>query len=862
MPRLRAWISRIVGLLTPSKRERELAEEIDSLVQLHVDHERSVGRPAQEARREALIAFGSREAFKDSYRDAWGIPFVDRVITDFKHAVRYLRTGVNLAAIVMLALAIGITTAMFTLVNALLLRPVPFPHPDRLAHLHMWTEHGGKTGVSPTIMDAWRASSALEAIEGTATSTAVLDVNGQPVVASTAFATPGLFDMLGAVPIRGRVPAATESAATRGNQILISESLWRSAFGADSNIVGRAVRLDASTVVIVGVLPRWFHYPDADSTVWRPLPASAFNDIAGSDPVPVVRFSATLPRATALKMATDAAHAANPSTARLQARTTNLVTVMFEDQYYQDALPVLAAGVTFVFLALCSNVTSLLLTRFTARRREFAVCAALGASRGRIVQRAFAEAATVSLLGIVGGIGLAAIMVRIARLLLPAKMLAATLAPLTIDARALTVAILLGVTATLVAGLLPTLVSVRSLGATSGTLVERVATESRAARAITCALLIAEMALATTLLTGSTLLVRSFINISRIDRGFDPTGRVGVSIWFDRSVQGRPVRSAIAERAENELRSLPSVQRVVWSSGGPMVSGNLYFYDWHTDQAGASPVHLNIDSVHVGPDFFDIYDIPFIRGRTFEPNEPSENVVIGERLATTLWPNSDPIGHTFGATGDLHFRVIGVVKEIRRALIEQPHVQLYEPRSLDSYGGLLSLKCATRCPSEGVIRQRLLSAVPGIQVFHVTPMEETYLADLAQPRASAALALVFAAMALLAAAGGLFGVLNHAVARRKREFGIRVALGASMRALRMLVLKDGFRIVLIGGCIGLVGAWAAARGLSAVQFGVTVSDPLSWAIVLGILAASAMSACWQPARAATRVDPAILLRDE
>jgi macrolide transport system ATP-binding/permease protein len=862
MRRLRTWLRRLGGALGVNRREREMSDEIESHLQLHIDDNLRTGMTPDEARRQASLSLGGQEALKEAYRDQWRIPLLDHLAQDLRYSVRALRRGTGIAAIAMLAIAIGMSTAMFTLVNALLLRPVPFPHADRLANLHMWTEHGGRTGVSSSVIEAWRRTAGIEAVEGALAGTAVLDVNNQPVVAQAAFVTPGLFEMLGAWPIRGRLLDPEESHASRGDRVLVSEDLWRSQFQSDAGIIGRTVRLDNSAVVIIGILPRWFHYPEWNSSIWRPLGAEAFDRLTGGDPVAIVRFSPTMVRAEALNVATVAAQAADPRTRPMHAVPTELVSAAWDDSYYKHALPVLAGAVGFMFLALCSNVCSLLLTRFNARRREFAVCSALGASRRRIAQRALVEAVAISVLGTIGGVSLALLIVAVAHRLLPQKMLAATLTPLTIDAYALLVAILLGVTATLVTGLFPAIVATRSVAASSTGLTERAGTESRTARAVTRGLLIGETSLAVVLLIGSTLLVRSFVNLSRIDRGFDPRGRVAVSIGFDRSIQGRPARAVVAEQAEDELRGLPGVQRVAWSSGGPLTYGNLYFYHWRTDRAGAAPVNVQINSAHVGSDFFDIYDIPLIKGRTFGANELRENVVIGDRLAAALWPDMDPIGHTFQATPDLRFRVIGVVKEVRRALVAEEYVQMYEPRSIDSYGGLLSLKCQTSCPSEGVIRRRLMSAVPGAVVFRVTPMEETYLADLAQPRASATLASLFAAVALITAAGGLFGALSHAVGRRKREFGIRFALGASITAVRGLVLREGLLVVTIGLVAGSAGAWGAARALASVQFGVTVADPVSWAIVLSVIGMTAAIAFWRPARSATRIDPAALLKEQ
>lgn len=272
---------------------------------------------------------------------------------------------------------------------------------------------------------------------------------------------------------------------------------------------------------------------------------------------------------------------------------------------------------------------------------------------------------------------------------------------------------------------------------------------------------------------------------------------------------------------------------------------------------------MTVDRYSVGPEFFGLYGIPLLKGRTFGASEQPDAVVIGERLARTLWPGLDPIGRTFSFQNE-RFQVIGLVREINHpsldARIDRP--EFYEPfAGVGSYA-MMSIRCVPTCPNAALVRQRILSTHPAVRVVDAQPLEDVYFEQLARPRAAAALGFAFAAVAVLAAAGGLFSVLSYAVARRKREFGIRTALGASPADIRRVVLRDGLVVASIGIAIGSGAAWSLGRALASLQYGVTVTDPVTWTVVLGVLGLTTVIASWQPARKAMRADPVLLLREE
>jgi hypothetical protein len=322
-------------------------------------------------------------------------------------------------------------------------------------------------------------------------------------------------------------------------------------------------------------------------------------------------------------------------------------------------------------------------------------------------------------------------------------------------------------------------------------------------------------------------------------------------------------RTAAARLIEEQVGGLPGVDRVAWSYGLPPDEVSFSSGMWESDAPGGPAIEMTVDRYQVGPGFFELYGIPLLRGRTFERSDSPNAVIIGERMARALWPGLDPIGRTFRIDAE-RFEVIGLVREIRYPSLDG-HVdrpEFYEPfAGVGSYA-MLSIRCGAGCPGPAVVRRQLLAAHPGIRVVELQRLEDAYFEQLARPRAAAALGFVFAGVALLAAAGGLFSVLSYAVGRRRREFGIRTALGASPGQIRRAVLRDGCVVAGIGIGIGSLAGWSLGRALASLQYGVTIADPLTWTVVLGVLVATAVAASWRPAREAMRVDPVVLLREE
>ena len=858
-----ALMTRLRGL----RQRRRVAREIDDELRFHVAMETHAnvarGLSQAEARRRSLADLGGVDQTKEAVRDVRAI-WLDAVWRDARHACRSLwrRPGPGLAAIAMLAVGIGLTTAMFTLVDALILRPAPFDEPDQLAFVYMGSDTGGRTTVAPDVLRAWRESPAFAGAEAANPRVAVVEVDGAVVTRSIARITPGLFDLLGPVrPVRGRLFDAADSRA--GDRVLLAEGLWRTLFDADPAVVGRHITVDDESLMVVGVLPSAFRFPAWDTVIWRAadfdaLPASA----ADQYPMAYVRF-ADIPREDALRIATEAAREADPRNAELRPHVEPLAGLVL-DAYYERAVPLLAGGVVLVFLVLCANVCSLLLGRLTTRQREFAMRSALGGTRVGLARQAFIESSVLAALSVIAGVAIAWALVSLVRAYLPEAFMLRTLNPLDVDVRALAVTSISGVIAMVGAGLLPAVIGTRVDVDTSLRVTDRGGTETRPARMMTRALLVGEIAFACALLVGATLLVRSFINLANADRGLETRGVL--TAWLaisDPGLGDQATRVAAARTVEDRIRALPGIGQVAWSFGAPPFGGILSWGDWRSDAPGAPVVNTMLNRYHVGPEFFELYDIPLLRGRPVRASDPRGTVVVGERLAGMLWPGLDPIGRSFAFEQE-RFYVVGLAREIHHPSlnVRNDRPEFYEPFAGMDQNARLSLRCAGPCPDTASVTQQLRTGHRGVRVLEVQALENVYFEQLARPRAAAALGLTFAGVAVLAAAGGLFGVLGYAVRRRRREFGVRAAMGASPLQLQRLVVREGLAVAVLGITLGTATAWTGGRVLASLQYGVTVTDPLSWTVVVGLLACTTVAASWLPARHAGRTDPVQLLRGE
>lgn len=762
----------------------------------------------------------------------------------------------------MLGVAIGLATAMFAIVDALLIRPLPFDGADRMSQIYMGNDHGGRTAVAASVLDAWKSSEVFDAVFGLSAVEALVETGAGPQARQAALISPDAFESLGVRAIRGRLFDPEDGREGTDDRVVLSEDLWRSSFDADPALIGQRVTINDRQMLVVGILPADFRFPSWNTLIWMPMNFDAPPSASTVRPVTYVWFSQNVPRSDAVRVATTLAHEADPATSELRVIESAVVR---SEAYYAQALPLLAGGVGLVFLVLCANVASLMLTQQMARQRDFSIVSALGASRGRLIRQAAVESALIGLAGSLVGMAFAVVLVSLTRGFLPEAILVRTLNTLELDWRALVAASAAGITATLLAGVLPAWIGTRVRAANALHSSRRSVTQTRAARAATRALITSEVALAFALLVGTALLGRSFLNLAAADRGLDASGVI--SSWLMTPAVDFPDRASrlVARNAVYEsLMALPSVADVVLSSGVPPRGGATHFSDdWRSDVTDAPDLSV-VSSYYVGADFFELYRIPIVAGRTFRPGDTDTDVIVGERMADALWPGLSAVGHTFESVGlGLGvLRVIGVAGEIALPALDPKadRPEFYFPFTPDGSRAMLSIRCKGPCPDPAVISQTIRRAHPHVQDLQTRVVEDDFTEPLARPRAVAGAGIVLGLVALFASAGGLFSVLSYAVGLRQREFGIRAALGATRPALWRVVFHDGIGVVVIGLSLGSLLAWWFARLTMSLQYGVTPSDPVSWIAVAIVLLLTSLAAAWRPARRAGRADPARLLR--
>lgn len=792
------------------------------------------------------------------------------LLDDLRHAIRRLRAQpwMALVAGAMLALAIGITAAMLTIVDHMLLRPVPYRDPASLVSVFVGRgPHEMLPYVTRDVVRAWEGSGAFAAVAGTVQQPAIIEGESGAATRSAVWMTPGAFEMLGASPLKGRTFMDGEGRPGTADRIIVSEGIWRSEYASDPGIIGRRVRVSGADATVVGVMPRGFHFPFWQTEIWRPYDLSSPPPAAARRPVwAFARLRTGIPASDAARMATAAASGMTPLESE-QHVILRGVAAGFLDEYSRTAIAALAGGVGLVFLVLCANGANLILARATGRRLEFGVCSALGASRGRLLRQTLLESALIALGGTALGLFIGWELVAAARNTLPEDFLVRTLNPVQMDLRAIAATALLGLVALLAAGVPPAWIGTALNPADSLRATARDGTATRTARAWTTSLLVGEVALATALLVGAGVLVSSFVKMMAIDPGLDLRKVVTASITLpDFSFANRDARAAFSRTLQEHLDRLPGVERVALSYGLPMGSASTTSDPVQTDVPGIPERRLNVEFFYVGPEFFQVYGIRLLQGRTFQPADGATQAVVSEKLANLLWPHTSALGHTFTFKGwTQSYQVIGVSREVRSTTYLDPLQDLpefYTPLTLGSTQLGVGLRCAAVCPDEAVIRQRVRATNPHAVVYSVDPLEAAYAEQLARPRAASALGTAFAAISLVSAAGGLFSVLSCAVGRRRREFGIRLAMGAQAAQIRRLVLSDGLSAAGAGIALGAVLAWTLSRAIVSIAFGVTIANPVVWAITIGFVISASLLAVWRPAAVAARVDPLILLRDE
>jgi len=881
MSRLRAWVSRFGDLFHAERRDREFAEEMESHLRLHVEDNMRRGMSPDEARRRALIDLGGVEQVRERCRERRGIPGLEGLLQDVRYALRVLRRnpGFTLLAVLTLALGIGANTAIFSLVNAVLLRPLPYAGADRIVQVwHTPPESfPGMTRfmVSPANYLDWRAQNHVFEFIAAYDSASLNWAGGdRPEAVTAGVVAPEFFAVLGARPLLGR--AFTPDEETPGNDkvAVLGHRLWRSRLGSEADVVGRKIRLSGESYTIVGVMPAGFNFPQwAD--LWTPL--------AWSEKERQVRGMHNYRAIARLKPGV--------GVAQVQAEMRT-ISVRLERQYPEDdrgwgaivvplhdemvgdvrpALLVLFAAVSLVLFIACSNVANLVLARTLARHKEIALRAALGATRGRVLQQVLCENVVLALAG--GALGLFLALYGVDAIVAFLGDRLPRSAEVRVDARALVFTLLVSVLTGLAAGLLPAL---RLMNVNLSQALKqgqgKTASESGGSRT-RAVLVIAEVALSLVLLVGAGLMIRTLAKLHAVDPGFDPRSAVSMTLAIPAAKYSTPAQqSAFFDRTLERVRSLPGVDSAGAVSTLPTAgSGSTQPVAIEGRPAAALSEQPEVAVRVLTPGYLRVMRIPVLRGRDVGDADAAGRpavVLISESLGRTFWPGEDPVGRhlTLSFYAGVSREVVGVVGDVKKDGLADAHASptLYVPLAQMPRPWMSLVVRGSSRPEEIVPAvTRAVRQVDAEQpVLDVMTLENLLDESLAHQRVSMLLLALFATFAVLLAGLGIYSVLSYAVRRRVPEIGLRVALGARRSDVLWMVLGQGLRLTLAGLAIGTLGAFGLTRLLAGLLFGVRPTDPLTFVAVSALLCAIALLACYLPARRAMRVDPMVVLRHE
>jgi putative ABC transport system permease protein len=882
---LRGLLKRIRALAQPASAEHDLDDEIA----FHIEHETAkniaLGLAPDEAHRRALVAFGGVSQTHEAHRDVRAVGWIADLFADARFALRSLSRAPVLAgaAILTLALGIGATTAIYTVVNAVLLRPLPFEKPGRL---YMIGEDNAERDwhlqdAAPANYLDWQEQvPAFEQMAGYADGgfTATLTGSGEPRIVRFSQVTGGFFDILGVRAQRGRMFRESETWKQPVNVAVISDGFWRTVLGSDPNVVGRTIRLDGNVVQVVGVAPPGFAYPTANVDLWQPV---AWD--------PAIRSKIFFRRAHWLRSIARVRDGVPEATANAQLQA---VVARLQQQYpvtntamgaemkplhefltgsAKRPLVVLLAAVGLLLLIACANVGNLLLVHAAGRQRELALRLALGAGRTRITRQLLTESVILSLLGGAAGLALGWGSVQVLTAMQPKGML--PVHDVGIDWRVLLFVLVIATASGILFGIAPSLWGQRQPPASALGDGGRSSSVGQRMRRWGDLLVVGEVALALLLTVGAGLLVRSFRELQRIDLGFDASGVLAASLQvgggrYDSVATLLPFEANLVERA----RAIPGVESAALTSSVPLTGPG-----WTSDFAIAGRPRddyaTEVAHREVSPQYFHAMRVPIVRGRAFteaDTRDVDRVVVVNESLVKRYFAGQDPIGRRicFDRVPDstsVWRTIVGVVGNERLvAVATEPRDEIIAPLAQDPQQGISLVvrtagdPLAMAAPVRGIVRD----LDPNLAVESMRTMSSVRADSLARDRFLMTMLIVFACVGLALAIVGVYGVLAQVTRRRTREMGIRIALGARGTEVRWLVVSQGLRLVAAGLVIGSVLALVVTRAMQRVLYHVPPSDPLTYVVVGMMLAATGMAAAWLPAHRASRTDPSLALRAE
>jgi putative ABC transport system permease protein len=871
---LRGFSVRLFGVFHRARREREFAEELESHLQMHIADNLRAGLSPEEARRRALIKLGGVTLTKERYREQRGIPMLETLLQDLRFGLRMLRKnpGFSLVAILTLALGIGANTAIFSVFNAVLLRPLPFREPERV--VMVWQIHTAAAGGNRTpftvdmLRDLRTQSKSFDELAAFVPSNLTFTGGESPEQVRTALVTTNFFTALGAEPQLGRSFLPQEGQLGAETVIVLSDGFWRSRFAADPQVIGRTINFSGRSFSVVGVMPPALNFPEKEVELWAPLPldlpalrfASPFHGVARLQPGTTV--TQALAETRTLKASSDQ-------------KAYNLHILPVNDYVVGDVRPALLALLVAVMLLLliaAVNVANLMLVRAAARVKEISLRAALGAGRGRIIRQLLTESLLLVLMG--GAVGTLGAMFGIDLLVKLAPTGIPHLERVAIDTRVLGWTALVSLLTGIACGLTPAWHSAR--WNLNEVLKEggRGSTEGAGQRRWRSSLVVAELALAVMLLVGAGLLLKSLWRLQQVEAGVreEQVLTMSLSLVGPRYSQQQKFIDFQA-RLLADVEALPGVRAAALSNSLPPDSfdfSTVFQIEGRPAATDQTPPVAYV--VRTSPDYPRTLGIALRSGRNFTASDQADAprvMLINETFQRRFFPNEDPLGKRIhvGSDPQQDWReIVGVIGDVKyNGLADEVQPAVYQSLAQSQTRRIyLSLKTDTADPLGFVpaVRNVIKSLDSEVPIARISTMEQRLAAARAQLRFRATLIALFAALALILSCIGIYGVISYSVAQRTHEIGVRLALGAQARDVLRLVIGQGLKLTLAGVGCGLLASLALTRLMQQLLFEVKPTDPLTFASTALLLTGIALLACWIPARRATKVDPLVALRSE
>ncbi|HLH02443.1 MAG TPA: ABC transporter permease [Bryobacteraceae bacterium] len=870
--------ARIRALFASRAFDQDLSSEIESHISLRTEDHLRRGVPPEEAERLARVEFGSVSQLREAHREIRGVPFVDTLLQDLRYALRLSRQnpGFTLFAVLIIGLGIGASSTVFSIVNSLLIRPLPFRDATRL----VWISNLADDGISEwntqvdNFLDLRAKNTSFSDLTGYfghfEPGDTKLTEGGLTHRLSGLRVSQNFFPFLAVQPLLGRNFTGEECKPNGPGAALLSYGFWRRYYASDPTIVGRQITLNDQPVTIVGVAPSSFDFgtvfaPGNHIDVFLPMPLSEETNRWGNTLSIIGRLKPgiTLPRArTELKILAARMQRLHPERQTFRPVLTSLDEHV--TGHVRRPVIVLAWAVAIVMLTVCANIANLQLARSLGRQKEIAVRVAIGAGRRRLIRQMLTEGMVLSLCGAVFGLLLAFLVVRLLAGLTAFKL--PLLSTVRMDPACLAFSLSLALISGLLFGLAPALQI--SLASVHDKLKDttRSATGTRHHLWLRNTLVVSEIVLACVLLSGAGLLIRSFINVLQLNLGFQPERAAAFHI--DHNYSSLEEKTKFCDRVLERVRTLPGIRAAALTDNLPLVGdrswdiaakGKLY-------QRGHYPEGF-IRLVSDG--YIRAMGIPLRAGREFTPRDTSTSepvALVNETAARTLWPGQDPIGQLVIAEGGQHpaRRVVGVVADVRHRSLEQGSgCELYIPLPQRDENTPLYLVVRTALPPAALafsIRTALRPIAPGLSTDEFRTMQQVVDAAVSPRRFIVLLLSGFSAFALVLAALGIYAVISYSINQRQIELGIRMALGATVRELQGDVLLQALKLASLGMLMGGIAAWSVSRALASLLFGVTSTDPLTFFATVLVLTSIALVAAYLPAVRISKIEPQAALR--